>query len=246
MLRDGHRELTHALPLGVDCTPTLTRFLVHKEWHPPTDLLEFCLQSRRQPTLDETIRQMLLLQPELMGEWATSFRFLRVAPGHWVLGQLGGPGRRLRVYFRQMWHEVRVPRFERVGPALLSQPPCALTSHAHDMTEWILYLQRSQGWYRVSPLAWAPQVEHSTRLHLYRGGLSVEAPYTLTPPLRGGSTCSLMLCHRAWGADLRRPWRMKVQDLKEAPSQVLTVEGHRIKLTKASRHLEDGWTLKVA
>ena len=74
LLRDRYQELTCNLPLGVDLTSTLLRLLVENGWLVPTVRLELCLQSGRQPTEDLTIRQMLLLQPELMGEWMTERR----------------------------------------------------------------------------------------------------------------------------------------------------------------------------
>ena len=53
------------------------------------------------------------------------------------------------------------------------------------------------------------------------------------------------VCHRAWGIDIPRPWRTKVGELKEVLERTLGVQPHRLTLTKASRYLENEWTLKT-
>ena len=85
LLRDEYQELTCKLPLETDLTPALLRLLVQNGWRVPTARLEVCFQSGRQPKADLTIRQMLLLQPELMGEWRASFHFLEMTPDRGAL-----------------------------------------------------------------------------------------------------------------------------------------------------------------
>ena len=231
--RDEFQEITCRFPLETDVTSALLRLLVQHNWLSPTARLEICLRSGRKPAEACTIRQLLLLQPELMGEWRTSFHFLELTLDHCALVQTGGPGRRLRVRLRQVSYELKVPRFERIGPALLSQPPFAFLAHAQAMREWIIYSETPHGWRRISPLSWVFQLEQPTRLHLYEGAAVVGNPYTVHSTVRGGRNCLAMVCHRAWGMDIQRPWRTKVGELKEVLERTLGVQPHRLTLTKA-------------
>ena len=134
-----------------------------------------------------TVRQLLHLQPELMGENTVRFRFYRAAALKWHLGQLGGPGRRLKVFFRGDWFDVRVPRFDRLGPALLTQPPFAFASNSQDMVRWVMGTIDPAGWVSFPPLGWVHQLGHFTRIYLYQTGLPVGFPTTIPEELRGGS-----------------------------------------------------------